>query len=124
MQSRPAIVSEQSTVDTCLVGTLETWPLADLLVWLHQSGRTAMVRVGSGLEAGVLFFREGTLIRCEWRGLGGEDALIGLLGMHGGSFALIQRSVPEVRPNVARRTPELLLQCAIALDERRRVSRA
>ncbi len=124
MSARAEVVSDEPTFNTCLVGTLETWPLADLLVWLHQSRRTAMVRIGSGAEAGVVFFREGTLVRCEWRSQRGEEALIGLLGVARGSFALIQRSVPEVRPNIARPTPELLLQCTIALDEGRRVSRA
>lgn len=114
MPVRAESFCEKAAPETCLLGTLETWPLADLLVWLHQTRRTAMVRVGSGLEAGVVFFRDGHLLRCEWDRLAGEEALLALLAVAQGSFALIQRAVPEVRPNILRPTPELLLQCAIA----------
>jgi len=106
--------------DSCLVGSLETWPLADLLLWLHQSGRTAMIRLGSGLEAGVLFFREGYLFRCEWGPLAGEEALVSLLGLKRGAFQIIQRDIPDARPNIGRPTAEVLLQCAVAADERAR----
>lgn len=108
----------------CLVGTLETWPLADIITWLHQSQRTAMLRVGIGLDAGVLFFKHGELYRCEWGSYGGEQALIGLLNIQSGSFSLIQREPPIARPNIFRPTPELLLQLAVAHDERARAHSA
>jgi hypothetical protein len=113
-----------STLDNCLVGTLDTWPLSDIVMWLHQSRRTAMLRVGAGLSAGVLFFKEGELFRCEWGPLGGEQALIALLGVRRASFSLIQREPPEARPNIHRHTPELLLQLAVAMDERHRGGQA
>lgn len=122
--NRTQDMSDQSTLSGCLIGTLETWPLSDLLVWLHQTQRTAMVRVGSGLDAGVIFFREGSLVRCEWRGASGEDALLALLAEARGSFTLIQRALPDARPNIRRATPELLLQCTLALDEYRRTAGA
>lgn len=106
--------------DSCLIGDLETWPLAELLLWLHQTGRTAMVRVGTGLRAGVLFFRSGQLFRCEWGPLAGEDALVALLDAAQGTFQLIQRDIPEARPNIGRPTAEVLFQCAVATDERSR----
>ncbi len=120
MQNREP-TTEDTSADNCLVGTLSTWPLADLLLWMHQSRRSAMVRIGSGLDAGVIFFREGTLFRCEWGSRHGEEALIALLDVEDGSFSIIQRQIPEARPNVRRATPELLLQCAVAKDERRRM---
>ena len=104
---------------TCLVGSLETWPLSELLAWLHESQRSAMVRIGSGLDAGVLFFREGNLIRCEYKMLRGEEALLCLLDMSHGSFALMQRAGPDVRANIRRPTAELLLQYAVALNDNR-----
>ena len=106
----------------CLIGTLDTWPLSDLLLWLHETRRSAMVRVGTGLDAGVVFFRDGSLVRCEWRGRSGEEALLLLLASAEGSFTLIQRAMPEVHPNVRMATPELLLQCAMLLDQHRRSS--
>ena len=114
--------STTTDFDTTLIGQLETWPLPDVLVWLNQTRRTAMLRVGIGLSAGVIFFEDGHLYRAEWGELAGEHALLALFGLQGGSFALIQREIPCPRPNIFRQTPELLLQCAIALDEMRRAS--
>src|SRR4051794_35773262 len=96
--------------DDCLAGILEDWPLPDLLQWLHRSTRTGMLRVGRGLDAGVLFFREGELYRCELARLSGEEALAELMGRHAGEFCLIQRQVPEPRRNIQRSTRELLAQ--------------
>ncbi len=124
MSDQCSVTREVPSLDSCLVGTLSAWPLADLLLWLHQSERTAMLRVGMGLEAGIIFFRHGQVYRCEWGGIKGEQALIGLLGLADGSFTLIQRAIPDVRPNIARSTPELLLQCAVALDEHRQPRKA
>ena len=101
----------------CLVGTLETWPLTDVIMWLHQMNRTAMVRVGSGMTAGVLFFQKGELFRVEWGRLRGEEALMGLLNLNAGSFTLIQRAPPQATQNIFRPAIELLLQLAVAQDE-------
>ena len=83
-----------------------------------------MLRIGFGLDGGVVFLRNGQIYRCEWGPAKGEDALLGLLGLCDGSFTLIQRAIPDVRPNVQRPTAELLLQCAVALDENRRPTTA
>lgn len=116
--------AESNPWDNCLVGSLETWPLSDVILWLHQGGRSAMVRVGVGIHAGVLFFRHGQLYRAEWGHLAGEQALIALLGLTHGTFTLIQRMPPEARPNIVRPTAELLLQLAVSQDERNRVHQA
>jgi len=108
----------------CLVGTLETWPLSDIILWLHQSRKTAMLRVGLDIRAGVLFFSNGELYRVEWRQRSGEEALIGLLNLTAGPFSLIQRAPPYAQPNIRRPTSELLLQIAVAQDERARAAQA
>ena len=113
-------MTQQAQSETCLVGQLETWNLAEVLMWLHENQRTAMVRVGIGLEAGVLFVSHGQLYRAEWGRFFGEQALYGLLSLPSGSFSLIQRDVPTPRPNINTPTPQLLLQCVVALDESRR----
>ncbi|MCH5373678.1 MAG: DUF4388 domain-containing protein, partial [Planctomycetes bacterium] len=60
---------------------LETWPLSDLLLWVHKTQRTAMVRVGSGLEAGVIFFHEGRLFVST--GYGGTGSRLLKLNVRG-----------------------------------------
>ena len=88
------------TSDVTLVGTLETWPLVDIILWANQSHRTGMLRVGVGLNAGILFFKDGDLFRVELGGLGGEQALLALLSIPDGSFSLTNRDPPARRyPN-------------------------
>ena len=106
--------------NSCMVGNIGDWPLSDLLLWLHHTQRTAMIRIGFGLDAGVIFFREGKLFRCEWGALMGEQAVAALMQLTEGSFTLIQRDIPEARTNVVMPTAELLMECAVAIDEARR----
>ncbi len=108
------------TPNLCLVGTLETWSLQDIILWANESHRTGMLRIGMGLEAGVVFFKEGDVFRVEWGKLNGEQALMALLGVHSGSFSLMQRDPPMAVPNIHRPTAELMLQLAVGQDERTR----
>ena len=110
--------------DVSLVGTLETWPLVDILLWANQSRRTGMLRIGIGLQAGVLFFRDGDLYRAEWGGLMGEQALQALLAVTHGAFSLTQREPPLATANIRRKTAEILLQLAVSQDEAARVGEA
>lgn len=118
MSEISSILDSKAQGETCLVGTLETWPLSDLLLWLNKTGRTAMVRVGVGLEAGVIFVSNGLAFRCEWGRYSGQEALFGLLSLDHGVFSLIQRDVPRPRPNIFVPTEHLLLQFAVYSDER------
>ncbi|MBN1960080.1 MAG: DUF4388 domain-containing protein [Deltaproteobacteria bacterium] len=117
-------VSSSTAPDSCMVSSLETWPLYDLLLWLHESHRTAMVRVGFSLDAGVIFFRNGHLIRCEYKMLRGEEALWCLLGVNDGDFSLIQRAIPEVSANIWRPTAEILLQYFHSNGHKRQIETA
>jgi len=104
--------------ETSMMGNLETWPLSEILLWLNKTGRTAMVRVGVGLDAGIIFVSNGFAYRCEWGPYMGQQALFGLLCLERGFFFLIQRDVPQPRQNVFVPTEHLLLQFAVAQDER------
>lgn len=103
--------------ESCLVGTLEVWPLADLLEWMNATERSGMIRIGHGLGAGVIFFARGLLYRCEWGPANGEEALIRLYALRAGCFSLIPRCSIHPRSNITRPTPELLLECAVALQQ-------
>ena len=105
---------------SCLVGQLEAWPLEEILLWLYQSERSAVLRVGTGREHAMLLVRGGNLSRVEWGTQMGEEALIALFSMPAGAFNLMLREPPDARPNVLRPTPELLLQCTFAYDESNR----
>jgi hypothetical protein len=124
MSSNVALDHSAQSWDGCLVGTLETWPLTDIIMWLHQTQRSGMVRIGVGMGAGVLFFKHGDLYRCEWGELIGEEALLSLLGLREGAFSLIQRDPPDASPNIRQPTAELLFQLTVARDERNRLGDA
>lgn len=102
---------------SCLVGQLEAWPLEEILLWLYQSERSAVLRIGTGREHAMLLVRNGHLSRVEWGSRTGEDALIALFSMQVGAFNLMLREPPDARANVLRPTPELLLQCTFAYEE-------
>lgn len=102
---------------SCLVGQLEAWPLEEILLWLFQSERSAVLRIGTGREHAMLMVRHGHLSRVEWGARMGEEALIALFGLPVGAFNLMLREPPDARANVLRPTPELLLQCTFAHGE-------
>lgn len=92
----------------CWTGTLSQWTVVELLRWCHEGKRTAMVRVGKGLNCCVVFFREGNLYRCEWGSLRGDDAVMALMELDEASFYVIQRPFPEPPRNVGLPTEVLL----------------
>ncbi len=107
---------------SCLVGQLEAWPLEEILLWLYQSERSAVLRIGTGRGHAMLMVRSGNLSRVEWGARMGEDALIALFAMPVGAFNLMLREPPDARANVLRPTPELLLQCSFAHGENNHAS--
>jgi hypothetical protein len=103
-------MSHRTPVPTerCWSGTLEEWSIRELLEWLHTEKRTAMLRVGEGLDAAVVFFKEGAIYRCEWGVKSGDLGVEALLNLEEGRFCLIQRSFPEPIRNVRQQTAILL----------------
>lgn len=91
---------------SCFKGDLQRWPLAELLQWLHVRQWTALVRVGRGLNAAVLFVDQGELIRAEWGDRRGWQALKALATGDASTFWVLRRdALPRVRANVSGPTP-------------------
>lgn len=120
MHTQTTLPIESSYNFDSIRGDLSTWPLFDLLQWLHNTGRNAMVRIGKGLDGGVLFILNGYLFRVEYANKTGEEALLQLLQLSSAPFSLIQRDVPRPQPNIFLPTEQLLLQLSISIDEARR----
>jgi len=102
---------------TGMEGDLETFPLLDMLFWLHQTERSAVMRVTTNGRPAWIFFRRGQLYRCEWRTLRGVPALFALVLAETGSFWLSKRLLIEGSANIDVPTEELLFKCAILIDE-------
>ena len=91
-----------------LTGTLENWPLADMLWWLHQTRRSAVVTVGFGFVSGTIHVKQGNLFRCEWGVSQGELALGALLTMTRGAFSIASLDEPCPVSNIFGRTEDVI----------------
>ncbi len=105
-QAAPAIS------DRCLTGDVSSWSVQDIVLWLHRGGRSGMLRIGEGLDAGVIFFAAGFLFRVEWGGLAGEEALAKMIAVDSGAYHLILRDIPRPEPNIHQNTESLLARFA------------
>jgi hypothetical protein len=102
------VMQVQALESDCWTGSLQRGDIVELLHWMHDQRCTAMLRVGDGLSACVVFFRQGALYRCEWGELKGDDAVQSLMQLQDGHFLIIQRAFPEPPRNVGLPTPVLL----------------
>ena len=100
-----------------LVGDLESWPLADLLMWLHRTGHTAVVQIGAGFVRGEVFLEKGELRACRWGETEGELALGALLTMTRGGFRVLKTGGNERRPNIFEGTEAVIMRWAVKHDE-------
>jgi hypothetical protein len=113
MDRKLAVVGSQESI----VGELSSYSLADVLLWLHRIGRSAVVQIGSGVLRGAVALRDGNIIRCEYGESRGELALGALLTVNAGSFTVAPLAqAPE--PNVFGATEALILRWALAKDLR------
>jgi len=102
--------------DAGMWGSLDAWPLDELINWLHQTGRTAKLTIEIKGATAELFFLRGVLRRAEWGAQQGEEAVRRLLDARTGTFLLTQREIPAVSPNVSEPTHHLLLRWALSVD--------
>ena len=112
-------MSSESREMNGMEGDLETFPVLDMFVWLHQGAQTALMRVDAGGAPGWAFFQRGQLFRCEWRGLKGREAVFALTQAQNGRFWLSKRLLRAGHANVDTPTSELLLECAMVIDGHR-----
>ena len=109
---------EEAEHDSSFTASAKDWLLVDLLIWLHKGHRTALVRVGTGLHAGVVFFDHGVLYRCEWDDKRGLDALLALCRLGDAELCVMQRQLSGPRANISDPTEEVLAQLQARLAAR------
>lgn len=101
---------------TSLSGDLRTWSAYDLLCWLVQTRRSALLSIGRGLSASKVFVRQGQIFRVEHGDERGEGALFSLLLQLDGEFQLLLRPPPDAHANVLSHTDELLNRAVAAIN--------
>ncbi len=110
------IISSQVTTD--MEGEISKWPIVDMLMWLHDSHRSVLMRVDANQKIGWLTVCNGTVMRCEYDGLVGKAALFALLSLTYGYFNVSAQVGTSIMRNIYAPTQKLLLQHAIKVDER------
>jgi CheY-like chemotaxis protein len=116
--------SEEEIVDTvlramdCLSGfrgSVHGVSLVDLLQLFHLSRRSTLIEVRGADGQGVIAMDKGYLVHAELDGITGEDALVLLLAMEGGSL----RSLPyrEAGQSIQGPFQEVLFEALRRLDE-------
>jgi hypothetical protein len=101
-----------------IVGDLGEWPASGILMWLHETGRTATMRVRCGSTTAIVRYEDGVLLACECNGSYGEDALFTVLGLASGTFA-ITHGVERTERNIVAPVEEVILRWGLACDRRR-----
>jgi hypothetical protein len=125
MSERTPASRDGTSANRWMVGKLSTWPLLDMLRWLHLNGRSAVLRIGIPPNEGIVVVEDGNICACAWRQTAGEVALLGLLSLKEASFTILRgEKVPLLR-NIVTATPELLLQSSFVLSRgARRIDQA
>ena len=103
---------------TSLNGDLKSWSAYDIVTWLVQTRRSAILTIGGGLRASRIFVRNGQIFRAEHGAERGENAVLLLLQILEGEFQLLLRAPPDAHPNVLVTTEELLYQAVAAINAR------
>ncbi len=99
-----------------MIGDLETWPLAEILLWLHRTGRTAVVQMGTDSVRGIICFNDGCLFHCQWGQARGELALGALLTMTRGFVHLDESDGQQPNSNIQGATDEVIKRWTVAHD--------
>ena len=102
-----------------LVGDSTELSLADLIQVKGQSPATCRILVQGRGGSGAIFLDRGAVVYAEYDGLFGEAAAHALLAEHEVVYRATS-DVPPPAPNMATEHRALLLQAAVAHDERRR----
>jgi hypothetical protein len=92
-----------------LAGDLRDWPIGDVLIWLHTSRRTAVLRMRAGDSQGKIWVKGGQILGCLWGNVEGEAALGAMLAQTHGSFTVTLDEATERSNNVRVPTPQCLL---------------
>ena len=101
-------------------GDIGSFSVLDMLHWLHASKRSVVMRISAGGAPAWIFVLSGEVQRAEWRHLRGAEAVYALAGLDHGTFWLSKHLATDAAamdPNVTTPTAQLLLQCAVLLDE-------
>lgn len=100
-----------------LTGSLEQWPLPELLNMLGSSRQSGQVEVEAGEMRGSVYLHEGNIVHAVAPLESGIAALTTLFGLHAGTFSFEPR-IPAPANTLSRPLDELLAEVTREASER------
>ncbi|GAB6191379.1 hypothetical protein JCM39068_11280 [Desulfocastanea catecholica] len=97
-------------------GTVDGVDLIDIVKFNALSRATAALKVTSGEQEGMIFFKDGAVVHAMYRQQIGEDAFFTILGFNGGSLQNIRGMQPPI-VSIRKSIDALLFEAAVQNDE-------
>lgn len=111
-----AIVREALTVNDGFQGTVDGVDLIDIVQFNALSRATAALKVTTGEQEGMIFFKDGGVVHAMCGQQIGENAFFTILGFNGGSLQNIRGVQPPI-VSIRKSVEALLFEAAVKNDE-------
>ncbi len=111
-----AIVKEALKVNDGFQGTVDGVDLIDIVQFNALSRATAALKVTTGEQEGMIFFKDGAVVHAMYGQQIGENAFFTILGFNGGSLQNIRGVQPPI-VSIRKSIEALLFEAAVKNDE-------
>ncbi len=111
-----AIVKEALKVNDGFQGTVDGVDLIDIVQFNALSRATAALKVTTGEQEGMIFFKDGAVVHAMCEQQIGENAFFTILGFNGGSLQNIRGVQPPI-VSIRKSIEALLFEAAVKNDE-------
>lgn len=101
-----------------MVGSLSHMSMTELFTTLEYNGKTGILSISHSDAEGKVFFKDGNIIRCEYKGLLNLEAIYRLLKLQEGVFEFVAKDLSSRPSEIPLTTQQILLEYARGLDKR------
>ncbi|MGB3209421.1 MAG: response regulator [Desulforhopalus sp.] len=112
-----SIVKEALKIHEGFQGTVDGVDLIDIVQFNGLSRATAALKVTTGDQEGMIFFKDGTVVHAMYGEMTGEDAFFTILDFNGGSLQNIRGVEPPI-VSISKSIEGLLFEAALKNDEK------
>ncbi|MEK7485698.1 MAG: DUF4388 domain-containing protein, partial [Planctomycetota bacterium] len=102
-----------------MIGSLSSMSITELFTTLESNQKTGILTVTDGVNEGRVFFREGKVIRCEFRGILNMNCIYKILKLKEGGFEFASKELNRMPDEIPLTTQQILFEFARNMDERR-----
>lgn len=102
-----------------MIGSLSSMSITELFTTLENNQKTGLLTVTDGANEGKVFFREGKVIRSEFRGTLNMNCIYKILKFKEGAFEFTSKDLKNIPDEIPLTTQQILFEFARNIDERR-----